>query len=208
MARITKEDVWRVAKEIDAGGDKPSVIEVRKRLGAGSYTTITTALREWVKPEEDVAVVESIPDDLQTRLEDFGREFYSAVRRVASEEFDAERVLWSSERAELLAQIGEAGRVADLSESTAEELQLQIFELRQDLATALADAKIWESRYNDNLLIVESAKADALVAREECARVLGRFEALEKVVDKYKFQQSRAVKPKLSQKLDLKDEVK
>lgn len=208
MARITKEDVWRVAKEIDAGGDKPSVIEVRKRLGAGSYTTITTALREWIKPEEDVAVVESVPDDLQTRLEDFGREFYTAVRRVASDEFETERALWSSERAELLAQINEAGRVADLSESTAEELQLQIYELRQESAQNLASAKLWESRYNDNLLTVEAAKSDALTAREECARLLGRVESLEKIVGRYKFQQDKAVRQKPSQKLDFKEDSK
>lgn len=203
MARITKEDVWRVASEIDAGGDKPTVLEVRKRLGSGSYTTITMALREWVKPDGDLPVVEVVPDDIQSRVLDFGRDIYSMARRVASVEFDAERELWAVERAELIAQISEAGRVADLSESNVEELQLQIYELRQECAKNLANSNLWESRYNDNLLTVEAAKSDALVSREECARVMGRFEALEKVVDRYKFQQEKVVRPKPSRNLDL-----
>ena len=44
---ISKESIWVVADELDAVGDKPTLAVVRKRLGGGSYTTISEAMSEW-----------------------------------------------------------------------------------------------------------------------------------------------------------------
>ncbi|KLD29517.1 KrfA, partial [Xanthomonas perforans] len=37
---ITKDQIWKIADQLDADGVKPTLSAVRKKLGSGSYTTI------------------------------------------------------------------------------------------------------------------------------------------------------------------------
>jgi hypothetical protein len=185
MARITKQDVFRVASEIDARGDKPSVVEIRKCLGAGSYTTITAALREWVKPEEqsDDDVV-PMPSSVAEKIEQFGDDLYSMIFRVAEEQFDEERKAWADEKKSLLNEIQEASKISDMGESSIEELNLQVFEVRKDAAESVANARLWEMRFNESILDRERALLEAAASRDEASSLRGRVEALEKMLDR------------------------
>ena len=199
MAKITKQDVFRVASEIDAGGDKPTVLEVRKRLGAGSYTTITAALREWVKPEGDGdGEIDPMPDSVAQKIEQFGDDLYALILRVAHEQFDEERKAWGETKAGLEAALLEAGKLSDMSESALEEERLYVFELRNEVAKHQASALMSEQRLGEELMVCERAKLAAAVAVEEAAKLRGRVEALEKIVETYNLGKSaqKVVKPK------------
>lgn len=44
---ISKEQIFAVADELDAAGQNPTLANVRKQLGSGSFTTISEAMNEW-----------------------------------------------------------------------------------------------------------------------------------------------------------------
>ncbi len=69
MARrgITHEEVFQAADSLQAQGKKVSVIAVRKLIGKGSFSTVTAALDEWRKEQEeqqkqDLSVPEPLPE--------------------------------------------------------------------------------------------------------------------------------------------------
>ena len=49
MAAITREAIWEAADELEAEGAKPTLNAVRKKLGGGSFTTIS-ATTVWMRP--------------------------------------------------------------------------------------------------------------------------------------------------------------
>lgn len=110
---ITKQDVWQVANEINAEGLKPSVVEVRRRLGSGSYTTITAALKEWVEPgSEDLEQI-PVPNEFQERVSQAGADLFELAMKIANEQLQKEREAWAVEREQLEAERNEAIRLAD-----------------------------------------------------------------------------------------------
>ena len=42
---ITRERIWTAADQLDAEGDRPTLAAIRKKLGGGSYSTISEAMR-------------------------------------------------------------------------------------------------------------------------------------------------------------------
>lgn len=180
MAKITKQDVWRVAGEIDAGGDKPTVLEVRKRLGAGSFTTITASLREWVKPdaseEEDI---DPMPEAVSDKVEQFGADLYALVYRLVQERFDVERAEFAAKIKEIEAERDEAASLSEIAESAMEALQVKVVETSDALVKCMSDLKVAELRLADATLDKERALLDAATARHEAGVLQGRLDALE-----------------------------
>ena len=181
MARITKQDVWRVASEIDAGGDKPSVLEVRKRLGAGSYTTITAALREWVKPGADEDnEVDDIPDEVSNRVEQFGADLYAMVYRIAQEQFDAQRLEYEIRIKALEAEKAEVVQIADSTEAALDVANAKLDRVSRELDCCLSDSKVLESRLDDAISDKERAIVDCANAQKEAGLLRGRLDVYEK----------------------------
>ena len=181
MARITKQDVWRVASEIDAGGDKPSVLEVRKRLGAGSYTTITAALREWVKPGSDEEEqVDDIPEEVSNRVEQFGADLYAMVYRIAQEQFDAQRLEYEIRIKALEAEKAEVVQIADATEAALDVANAKLDQVSRELDRCLSDSKVFESRLDDAISDKERAIVDCANAQKEAGLLRGRLDVYEK----------------------------
>ena len=44
---LTVAQIHQAADEIDAEGQRPTLAAVRKRLGSGSFTTISEAMASW-----------------------------------------------------------------------------------------------------------------------------------------------------------------
>lgn len=70
MARegITRAQVFDAADKISAAGQSPTVASIRAQLGTGSFTTITTLLREWknqaTEPDTELDVPEEVTQAL------------------------------------------------------------------------------------------------------------------------------------------------
>lgn len=84
---ITKEQVFKVCDAMFAEGENPTLINIRKALGSGSFSTISNMLAEWkaASPKEDVPIINDLPEDLQDQLDALGRRFLAAAVKVADE---------------------------------------------------------------------------------------------------------------------------
>ena len=118
MARsgITKEQVFETAAALAEEGTRPTVNNIRERLGSGSYSTITAHLAAW--REDSAAVVAPAPSDIPEAVQSsFGR-VWALANKAARDELETQREAFENlrremdtERGELLAEIArlEAG---------------------------------------------------------------------------------------------------
>ncbi|WP_168224965.1 DNA-binding protein [Azoarcus sp. DD4] len=144
---ITKQDVFRVASEIDAEGGKASALEVRRRLGSGSYSTITAALKEWKESAEaakEGAELSPVPAEVLEKLTLAAGDLWAVASRVALGVANEARLVWEAEKAELLEQVAAANQWAD---------QVQ------------ADVESWRQAAHDAELLRDSLRADAQTSR-------------------------------------------
>jgi hypothetical protein len=92
VAVATQEAIWKVADDLNAEGVRPTLAAIRKKLGAGSFTTISQAMTEWRrrKEKDDRPVVEPLPTELLNAAHDMVAEI-CAARLAADQAFVGER---------------------------------------------------------------------------------------------------------------------
>jgi multidrug efflux pump subunit AcrA (membrane-fusion protein) len=156
---ISREQVFAVADELQANGQKPTLEAIRQRLG-GSYTTLAPLLREWKAAQVagDVPMSEPVPENIAGRLEDVAAEIWRAALDLANSRLAEEREALEEARAALESERDEAVELAD---GLAADLDAARAEL--DAARAELDAAR------------ERAQADAV----QMAELRGRLAALE-----------------------------
>ena len=124
--------------------EKPSAVEVRKRLGTGSYTTITAALKEWVEPEaSDGDELAPVPAEFEDRIVQAGADLFAIAMRIAGEQFQAERDAWAAERAQIEAERDEAIRLADAVTADLDEMRETVRRLQAENAAKLLERAHW-----------------------------------------------------------------
>lgn len=175
---VTKQDVWRVATEIDREGDKPSAIEIRRRLGSGSYTTITAALKEWQRPIEDPAAADlgPVPEEITLRMTQATADLYALVVRRTSDDFEARQAAWQIERDALVAERQAALDLADMVAIETEacrrrirELQEEIGTLGEDRAKAQGAAAVLQGELDRERARADQVSAELTQARAQLA---------------------------------------
>jgi hypothetical protein len=83
---ITKQDIFDAADAIQASGIKPTMAAVRERLGGGSLSTISPALREWVESgNKIVAVIVDLPPEVKTIVEKMGGEIWKSLSAITND---------------------------------------------------------------------------------------------------------------------------
>jgi len=62
-AKVTKDDIFTAAHEISLNREKPTLAAIRKKLGAGSQSTIHKYLKEWqnASPGDELEVEDNCP---------------------------------------------------------------------------------------------------------------------------------------------------
>ena len=122
---VTKEQIWSAASAIDAGGQKPTLALVRARVGGGSFSTISAAMREWARKgvEEPVGATEPVPPELLERVSDIVSQIWAIAQKSASEALDQYRQTVDEEKA-----IVDRENVA--LTGAADELQARLDELK------------------------------------------------------------------------------
>lgn len=185
---ITKQDVWRVANEIDAAGDKPTAVEVRKRLGTGSYTTITAALKEWTRPDDeaDAGELAPVPEEFEERMAQAGADLFAIAMKMAEERFQAERDQWAAERAELVAERDEAMVLADQVAAELDRAREVIDGLQKQNAMEVKQCAEAFAVAEERGRALQEARAEVRTYGERAERLQGRVEALEAVIETLK----------------------
>ena len=133
MAAITREAIWEAADELEAAGARPTLAAVRKKLGGGSFTTISDAMTVWKERQRQRAqpVAEPLPGELASSVNSLAAEIWAAARGAAERALAGERERLAAEQAEVRAQAAEAVELAD-------GLAVEIEGLREQATTAAA----------------------------------------------------------------------
>jgi chromosome segregation ATPase len=194
-----KEQIFAAADELAAAGQNPTLANVRKALGGGSFTTISEAMNEWRgrKTSSAVTIREPLPPAMSEKLTDLGVDLWATALEIANARLTSERESLETIRQETETARQEAAEVADQVTLELEQAKARIadyeagkaillrqaVELRVQLAAANERAAVAEVRVEE--LRAELDRAH-LLAREEVGAMHGRLEALEAVMSKSK----------------------
>ncbi|WWL46402.1 DNA-binding protein (plasmid) [Pseudomonas parakoreensis] len=208
---LTKEMIWKAADELDADGTKPTLANVRKRLGGvGSFTTIQEAMSEWKnrKQQEAQPLIDPPPPALAQLLESFGADIWNLARVSADQALDAKRRVIEENAAQIREQAEEAIALADSMDAELHDLRAKIAGLEETAALyrelqanyhALEERAELElkhqkehsaqeihravTRANEKDSEAIEARKSERLALDRAARAEGQVEALEKQLD-------------------------
>ena len=131
----TTNRIFKIADELDATGQSPTLAAVRKLLGGGSYTTISQAMNEWraKKATKETPVREAAPQAITELLEQVGMEVWGQALQLANGRLVSEREALDTARQDLEAQRQEAADLADQVSHELETARQEVLALRKQL---------------------------------------------------------------------------
>ena len=134
---ITTQQIHAIADQLHEQGIKPTLAEVRKALGGGSFTTISEAMKSWRQDnqeEEQLRQVE-LPSGITERLQALGADMWQTAIDIANDRLVKEREALESIKAKAQAETDEAQEAVKTLESEQADLLVQL-----DEVTATAEA--------------------------------------------------------------------
>jgi chromosome segregation ATPase len=137
---ITKEQIFQTADQLTAAGESPTLANVRKALGGGSFTTISDAMNEWKAKQQatNAPIREPAPAAVATRLEELGADIWAVALELANARLTSEREALETTRQQLETAQQEATELADQLSVELETLQTQ----HQQATTTLQAANV------------------------------------------------------------------
>ncbi|MBU5562225.1 DNA-binding protein, partial [Escherichia sp. S69_ASV_4] len=147
MARklVEFDDVAAAAQKLKDAGKRPTVIAIRDIIGKGSFTTISTYLKQWSEEhsldEELVEVV--LPESVMSDAELFLQKIYTVAKASADEQLERERELLRQKEIEYQEDMQQAVDMANDATERAELLEEQLEALtnkKSELDAALGKA--------------------------------------------------------------------
>ena len=178
---MTRDQVFKIAAELEADGKKPTQKAVREALGGGSFSTINGFLTEYRIHKENVDVLQAmhVPQKLMDEAKVFVASFWQAANDYAQTENVAlkERIATlESEIFDMRLEHHDALEVLE-SEHAADTKALKNFheaeikELNEAIETSQALSEASEKAIADQDKVIERLKV-------ENARLTGELEAV------------------------------
>jgi chromosome segregation ATPase len=127
---LTDAQVWAAADELEARGERATLMALRKALGGGSFSTISDAMTQRRKrqtPEQEMAL--PVPQPLEDHLNTVGRQMWAAALAHAGERLRADRDQFDRSRLILEGERDEALDLANQLTSEIEAAQTRIDDL-------------------------------------------------------------------------------
>ena len=129
--------VFQAATEIAETGQVPSLEAVKLKVGGGSYTTLTRALREWRKEKDrQQTAVEAPPEIVSDLAQRLAGDLWKAATAEAQMGLAAAREALNLENKRLQEEMTEVLRSADLMATQMTEIQSRAEELQAKLEEA------------------------------------------------------------------------
>ena len=142
---ITTQQIHAIADQLHEQGIKPTLAEVRKALGGGSFTTISEAMKSWRQDnqqEEQLRQVE-LPSGIAERLQTLGADMWQTAIDIANDRLVKEREALESIKAKSQAETDEAQEAVKTLESEQTDLLGQLDEVAATAeATAITAAQV------------------------------------------------------------------
>jgi len=167
MSSSSVERIHEVANKLHESGVKPTLAAVREKLGGGSFTTISEAMKTWraqVQEEHELALVQ-VPAALDERMEQLKRAAWEVAQQEAENRLKSEREALVVQRQELDAQLAEAHQVVEVLEREAEARDLAITELKSERDALEED--LAKTSFESERLAKEVSKLKEKQAKDE-----------------------------------------
>lgn len=163
----TTEEIWAAADALQEAGEAPTLVAVRERVGGGSYTTISEAMKKWRKAKETPPVPQGgpVPEGLQKRGEEWLRTLWGEAYVQAQEKLQAERKELESAHAVMEQERVETLKLAD---ALSAELETRVQQL--------AEKEALLTQQKERILRLQ---AEAKEARERAAKAEGIAQGLQ-----------------------------
>ena len=169
---ITTQQIHAIADQLHEQGIKPTLAEVRKALGGGSFTTISEAMKSWRQDnqqEEQLRQVE-LPSGITERLQTLGADMWQTAVDIANDRLVKDREALESIKAKAQAETDEAQEAVKTLEGEQADLLVQLDEVTataETKAKAAEQATAERDRFKQTLadtqhqLELERAKTDS-----------------------------------------------
>lgn len=170
-------------------GVEPSIVNVQKRIGGGSYSTVKKHLAAWAeKHARDAAAVSSVPTEVLAKAQEFGRTLWGlasieAQREIQKAKEDAQVELGAA-RSELAEATGVIARLENVEAEQAATLESNQARLREvELALVEAQTKALrvpelENALADARAATENTRAELTIKAAEVGKLNGEVETL------------------------------
>jgi chromosome segregation ATPase len=176
---ITRESIWAIADQLDAEGDRPTLAAIRKKLGGGSYSTISEAMTEWhARRTQKAANTEPVPEKLGEAATEFAAVTWRIARELADAKLQSARSAIEDARQQMEAEKIEAAAFADQLGKELDASKEKVAALVERLETADSTVRVLLTERDQERARADRAQAvadersrmiDAL--REELAQV-------------------------------------
>lgn len=115
MATITEQQIHQIADALDQQGIKPTLAAVRSKLGGGSYTTISEAMKSWRSHQlkKELSAMQVIPDQVKEIMDQANQTIWQMAISIAEERLQSQRQSFIDEKAMLEETRNEALEMAD-----------------------------------------------------------------------------------------------
>ena len=160
---VTREIIWAAADALDHAGEKPTLAAIRKKVGGGSYTTISEAMTEWhAKRAQKAPQRDPVPEKVSDAAAEFTAVVWQVATDIAEGRLQAERTAIEEDREQLEAEKAEAAAFADQLNQELEAARAKGGELATALEAANARLTALQAERDQ-----ERARADRLEAVTE-----------------------------------------
>lgn len=135
---ITREQIYSTANTLDSEGIRPTLAAVRRRLGRGSFTTISEALNEWKLIKETNALHEMhapLPQELIEKFHVVQSTLWSSALELATHRFNQDKVAIEDKSREKEDYYAELERLSEEYEIELEASKACIEQLRHEVTT-------------------------------------------------------------------------
>ena len=157
---IIKETIWQAANELDQAGEKPTLANVRKKVGGGSFTTISEAMTEWHATRPRSAVKrDPVPEKVSDAAAEFTAMLWQVAHELADGRLQAEQAELERLRAQFEEEKVEAAAFADQLNQELETEKQKAIELGKAHAALVTQCTELKSGYEQ-----ERARAERLQA--------------------------------------------
>ena len=184
MARklVTEELVAQIAENIVGECGDPSIIEVKERLGGGSFTTIKRYLDVWKqRSAEAKSATPDTPPEFEAKALQFARSVWSLASRLANDEAklvkDQAAASVAAAKDELDLALREISRLERIESEQSELIEQQQAELHRN-ELALVEVRVQVSRVAELEQTLAVCRDEATTKGEKYSRLSGETEAL------------------------------
>lgn len=143
---ITKEQIFAIADALNKDGIKPTLAAVRRRLGSGSFTTISEVMQEWkvIRLINNEMPQDNIPSSVKALLQRFGDVLWNEAINTANNRLNQEYQTRLEQFNEKETYYNELEKLASDYNSELEAAKVCIENLRYELKTTLEKFNIQE----------------------------------------------------------------